>query len=95
MVEKEEKVAELRHQLRERLAEEAESRPRQIGRHKLVREKPLVLLSDELPDSLRHLQAVGNPARDRFRSFQKRNMIETHAVKRYVLLDGSSLSCGL
>ncbi|KAM6226039.1 ribosome biogenesis protein NOP53 [Porphyrio hochstetteri] len=50
--------------------------PRRLGR--LRYEDPCleVQLSDELPDCLRTLKPEGSVLRDRFKSLQKRNLIE-------------------
>ncbi|KAG8448832.1 hypothetical protein GDO86_015777 [Hymenochirus boettgeri] len=50
--------------------------PRRLGRLKYKDPEIEVLLSDELPESLRKLKPEGNIATDRFKSFQKRNIIE-------------------
>ncbi|NP_001090022.1 NOP53 ribosome biogenesis factor L homeolog [Xenopus laevis] len=50
--------------------------PRRLGRLKYKEPEIDVLLSDELPESLRKLKPEGNIAMDRFKSFQKRNIIE-------------------
>ncbi|KAE8585751.1 hypothetical protein XENTR_v10021441 [Xenopus tropicalis] len=50
--------------------------PRRLGRLKYKDPEIDVLLSDELPESLRKLKPEGNIATDRFKSFQKRNIIE-------------------
>ncbi|XP_038512435.1 ribosome biogenesis protein NOP53 isoform X3 [Canis lupus familiaris] len=58
----------------QRLAEA--DRPRRLGRLKYQAPDVDVQLSSELADSLRTLKPEGNILRDRFKSFQKRNMIE-------------------
>ncbi|XP_059007380.1 ribosome biogenesis protein NOP53 isoform X2 [Mustela lutreola] len=58
----------------QRLAEA--DRPRRLGRLKYQAPDIDVQLSSELSDSLRTLKPEGNILRDRFKSFQKRNMIE-------------------
>ncbi|XP_012980947.1 ribosome biogenesis protein NOP53 isoform X2 [Mesocricetus auratus] len=57
-----------------RLAEA--NKPRRLGRLKYQDPDIDVQLSSELSDSLRTLKPEGNILRDRFKSFQKRNMIE-------------------
>ncbi|XP_054444488.1 ribosome biogenesis protein NOP53 isoform X2 [Pteronotus mesoamericanus] len=57
-----------------RLAEA--DKPRRLGRLKYQAPDIDVQLSAELSDSLRTLKPEGNILRDRFKSFQKRNMIE-------------------
>ncbi|PNJ41143.1 NOP53 isoform 9, partial [Pongo abelii] len=56
---------------------EAEAdKPRRLGRLKYQAPDIDVQLSSELTDSLRTLKPEGNILRDRFKSFQRRNMIE-------------------
>ncbi|XP_008591366.1 PREDICTED: glioma tumor suppressor candidate region gene 2 protein-like, partial [Galeopterus variegatus] len=57
-----------------RLAEA--NKPRRLGRLKYQAPDIDVQLSSELSDSLRTLKPEGNILRDRFKSFQRRNMIE-------------------
>lgn len=72
------RLAELarRRELRraQRLAEA--HKPRRLGRLKYQTPDIDVQLSSELSDSLRTLKPEGNILRDRFKSFQRRNMIE-------------------
>ncbi|XP_036288533.1 ribosome biogenesis protein NOP53 isoform X2 [Pipistrellus kuhlii] len=58
----------------QRLAEA--DKPRRLGRLKYQAPDIDVQLSSELADSLRTLKPEGNILRDRFKSFQRRNMIE-------------------
>ena len=39
-----------------------------------------VKLSDEVPNTLRELKPEGNLIKDRFKSFQARNLVETRVV---------------
>ncbi|GAB5581854.1 ribosome biogenesis protein NOP53 isoform X1 [Prionailurus iriomotensis] len=68
-------LARRREQRRARRLAEAD-RPRRLGRLKYQDPDIDVQLSSELADSLRTLKPEGNILRDRFKSFQKRNMIE-------------------
>ncbi|XP_034842776.1 ribosome biogenesis protein NOP53 isoform X2 [Mirounga leonina] len=68
-------LARRREQRRARRLAEAD-RPRRLGRLKYQAPDIDVQLSSELSDSLRTLKPEGNILRDRFQSFQKRNMIE-------------------
>ncbi|XP_077703111.1 ribosome biogenesis protein NOP53 isoform X3 [Canis aureus] len=68
-------LARRREQRRVRRLAEAD-RPRRLGRLKYQAPDVDVQLSSELADSLRTLKPEGNILRDRFKSFQKRNMIE-------------------
>nr|XP_029536559.1 ribosome biogenesis protein NOP53-like [Oncorhynchus nerka] len=67
---------------RERVAQrkanqEAEkSMPRRLGRLKFQAQDLEIQLSDEIPGSLRTLKPEGSVPKDRFKSMQKRNMIE-------------------
>ncbi|GJP81719.1 hypothetical protein CLOP_g11856 [Closterium sp. NIES-67] len=49
-----------------------------LGRHKFKPEPMNVLTSDQVTGSLRQLKGSFTLVRDRFKSFQKRGMIETH-----------------
>ncbi|XP_029570684.1 ribosome biogenesis protein NOP53 [Salmo trutta] len=72
----------LEQQTRERVAQrkanqEAEkSMPRRLGRLKFQAQDLEVQLSNEIPGSLRTLKPEGSVLKDRFKSMQKRNMIE-------------------
>ncbi|KAK2505625.1 hypothetical protein MC885_005601 [Smutsia gigantea] len=68
-------LARRRERRRARRLAEAD-RPRRLGRLKYQAPDIDVQLSSELSDSLRTLKPEGNILRDRFKSFQKRNMIE-------------------
>ncbi|XP_007102813.3 ribosome biogenesis protein NOP53 isoform X2 [Physeter macrocephalus] len=72
------RLAELARQRERRQARRlAEAdRPRRLGRLKYQDPDIDVQLSSELCDSLRTLKPEGNILRDRFKSFQRRNMIE-------------------
>ncbi|KAL4664297.1 hypothetical protein H8957_013198 [Semnopithecus entellus] len=72
------RLAELARRRRQRQARrEAEAdKPRRLGRLKYQAPDMDVQLSSELTDSLRTLKPEGNILRDRFKSFQRRNMIE-------------------
>ncbi|XP_053577610.1 ribosome biogenesis protein NOP53 [Bombina bombina] len=50
--------------------------PRRLGRLKYQEPDTDVQLSEEIPGSLRRLKPEGSIAKDRFKSFQKRNLIE-------------------
>lgn len=70
-----------------KLEKEAEAPPR-LGKARFAPEPVAVLLSDELNCSLRSLKASSMLARDRFKSLQKRGLLEprsrvrTHVGKR-------------
>ncbi|XP_057281244.1 ribosome biogenesis protein NOP53 [Pezoporus wallicus] len=70
--------AELRRRRALRAAARAagRARPRRVGRLRYQEPALDVQLSHELPESLRVLKPEGSILRDRFKSFQKRNMIE-------------------
>uniref|UniRef100_A0A8C9AM46 Ribosome biogenesis protein NOP53 n=1 Tax=Prolemur simus TaxID=1328070 RepID=A0A8C9AM46_PROSS len=72
------RLAELALRRRRRQAQRvAEAdKPRRLGRLKYQAPDIDVQLSSELSDSLRTLKPEGNILRDRFKSFQRRNMIE-------------------
>ncbi|XP_076987426.1 ribosome biogenesis protein NOP53 [Tamandua tetradactyla] len=68
-------LARRREQRRAQRLTEAD-KPRRLGRLKYQAPDIDVQLSSELSDSLRTLKPEGNILRDRFKSFQRRNMIE-------------------
>uniref|UniRef100_G3SBE5 Ribosome biogenesis protein NOP53 n=1 Tax=Gorilla gorilla gorilla TaxID=9595 RepID=G3SBE5_GORGO len=72
------RLAELARRRRQRQAwRKAEAdKPRRLGRLKYQAPDIDVQLSSQLTDSLRTLKPEGNILRDRFKSFQRRNMIE-------------------
>lgn len=72
------RLAELARRRRQRQARrEAEAdKPRRLGRLKYQAPDIDLQLSSELTNSLRTLKPEGNILRDRFKSFQRRNMIE-------------------
>jgi len=53
-----------------------EGRAKRLGKHKFVEPRINVHLSEELSGSLRQLKPDGNLIKDRFKSFQRRNIIE-------------------
>ncbi|XP_053329903.1 ribosome biogenesis protein NOP53 [Spea bombifrons] len=65
-----------RKKLREAKRKAAAFKPKRLGRLKYQEEAVQVKLSDELPGTLRRLKPEGSIAKDRFKSFQKRNLIE-------------------
>merc|ERR1712142_1040305 len=70
-----EKSAELQAK-REELKLLEESKPKRLGKHKYTEGDTDVLLSEELVATLRELKPDGNLLKDRFRSLQRRNIIE-------------------
>ncbi|XP_040179206.1 ribosome biogenesis protein NOP53 [Rana temporaria] len=65
-----------RKKLREEKRKLQALQPRRLGRLKYQAPDIDVLLSEELTDSLRKLTPSGSLAKDRFKSFQRRNLIE-------------------
>ncbi|XP_072286733.1 ribosome biogenesis protein NOP53 [Pyxicephalus adspersus] len=65
-----------RKKLREEKRKLQALQPRRLGRLKYKESDIDVHLSEELTDSLRKLKPEGSLAKDRFKSFQKRNLIE-------------------
>lgn len=64
-------------QIQRKLKQEAQkSQPRRLGRLKFQAQDKEVQLSDELAGSLRRLKPEGSVLKDRFKSLQKRNLIE-------------------
>ncbi|KAM4695717.1 LOW QUALITY PROTEIN: ribosome biogenesis protein NOP53 [Rhinophrynus dorsalis] len=65
-----------RKKLRAQKREAEALQPRRLGRLKYQEPAIDLLLSDDLPESLRKLKPEGSVVSDRFKSFQKRNLIE-------------------
>ncbi|XP_075042999.1 ribosome biogenesis protein NOP53 [Mixophyes fleayi] len=65
-----------RKKLREEKRKAQALQPRRLGRLKYQEPAIDLLLSNELTDSLRKLKPEGSVTTDRFKSFQKRNLIE-------------------
>ncbi|XP_066196256.1 ribosome biogenesis protein NOP53 [Sylvia atricapilla] len=65
-----------RRRERQRERERREREPRRLGRVRYEDLGPEVQLSEELPESLRRLRPEGSVLRDRFKSLQRRNLIE-------------------
>ncbi|XP_068106768.1 ribosome biogenesis protein NOP53 [Hyperolius riggenbachi] len=65
-----------RKQLREEKRRLRAVQPHRLGRLRYQEPDVDVLLSEELTDSLRKLKPEGSLAKERFKSFQKRNLIE-------------------
>uniref|UniRef100_A0A8I5YU51 Ribosome biogenesis protein NOP53 n=1 Tax=Pongo abelii TaxID=9601 RepID=A0A8I5YU51_PONAB len=79
------RLAELARRRRQQQARrEAEAdKPRRLGRLKYQAPDIDVQLSSELTDSLRTLKPEGNILRERFKSFQRRNMIESRERAKF------------
>jgi len=58
-------------------------KPKRLGKEKYEEKEIEVMLSEELPNSLRELTPKIDLLEDRFLSLQKRNMIETRSAKNY------------
>ncbi|NWQ72618.1 NOP53 protein, partial [Neopipo cinnamomea] len=65
-----------RRLLRELSRERRRWRPRRLGKTRYEDAGPEVQLREELPECLRSLRPEGNVLRDRFKSLQRRNLIE-------------------
>lgn len=65
-----------RQKIRKANQEAQKSQPRRLGKLKFQPEDLNVQLSDELAGSLRQLKPEGSVLKDRFKSLQKRNLIE-------------------
>ncbi|XP_032939803.1 ribosome biogenesis protein NOP53 [Catharus ustulatus] len=72
-----------RRLLRERRRKILETAPKRLGRQRYEDPGPEVQLSEELPESLRGLRPEGSVLRDRFKSLQRRNLIEPRARARF------------
>jgi len=85
-IEDNEMVKEARRSARQEVEEERDAiRIRRIGPAHYQHKEPEVLLTDELPGSLRALKPTSSVLQDRFDSLQRRNMVETrhkHRAKR-------------
>ncbi|XP_077049139.1 ribosome biogenesis protein NOP53 isoform X3 [Agelaius phoeniceus] len=65
-----------RRLLREQRRKLRETAPKRLGRLRYEEPELEVQLSEEIPESLRSLRPQGNLLRDRFRSLQRRNVLE-------------------
>ncbi|XP_039235095.1 ribosome biogenesis protein NOP53, partial [Pipra filicauda] len=65
-----------RRRLRELTRSRKEREPRRLGRKRYEDAGPEVQLSEEIPENLRSLRPEGHLLRDRFKSLQRRNLIE-------------------
>ncbi|XP_071793982.1 ribosome biogenesis protein NOP53-like isoform X1 [Asterias amurensis] len=81
-MEKEKADAAIEREKRLQREKEREKIPKSLGHHKLEEEPMVIKLSDELVGSLRQLKPEGNLLRDRYKSLQKRNIIESRVWKR-------------
>lgn len=62
------------------LADKAMHEPPRLGRHRFQGERPQVLASDDVTGSLRALRTVPAVAKDRFKSLQKRGVIQVRVT---------------
>ncbi|XP_030826247.1 ribosome biogenesis protein NOP53 [Camarhynchus parvulus] len=60
-----------------------ETAPKRLGRLRYEEPEPEVQLSEEIAESLRSLRPQGNLLRDRFRSLQRRNVLEPRLRARF------------
>jgi len=65
---------------KERIKKEYENKPKKLGKYNFEDLPEDVLLVSEIPSTLRTLKVQGNIYTDRFRSLQKRNIIETRKL---------------
>jgi len=63
--------------------EKAQFTTKRLGPEKFQKPEVEVLLTEQLPSKLRHVKSHFDPVKDRFKTFQKRNLIETRTLKRY------------
>uniref|UniRef100_A0A3B4BDZ1 Ribosome biogenesis protein NOP53 n=1 Tax=Periophthalmus magnuspinnatus TaxID=409849 RepID=A0A3B4BDZ1_9GOBI len=75
-IKKEDQKTKERQTKRKAKQEAQKAQPRRLGRLKFQPQDMEVQLSDELADSLRRLKPEGSVLKDRFKSLQKRNLIE-------------------
>lgn len=76
-IKSEEAACSQRRERRSALLAERQRRPKRLSKHKFGEGDTVVQLSEEISGSLRGLQVEGSLAEDRFRSLQRRNIIET------------------
>ncbi|XP_066426776.1 ribosome biogenesis protein NOP53 [Molothrus aeneus] len=72
-----------RRLLREQRRRLRETAPKRLGRLRYEEPELEVQLSEEIPESLRSLRPQGNLLRDRFRSLQRRNVLEPRLRARF------------
>jgi len=68
---------------KERIKEEYKSKPKKLGKYNFEDVPEDVLLTSEIPSTLRALKAQGNIYTDRFQSLQKRNIIEPRKLVKF------------
>jgi len=73
-----EDVLQERRDLKEIVKKDKENIPKKLGKYRFEDPPTAVLLSEELPKNLRSIPVVIDPFKERFQSFQKRNIIEVH-----------------
>ncbi|EFA86702.1 hypothetical protein PPL_00505 [Heterostelium album PN500] len=82
VIEKHEEHVNKRLENRKKLHDDRNTKTKKIGRYNVTLETEPVLLTDELPKSLKNLSNVHfNPLEDRFRSLQKRSIVEGYGPK--------------
>jgi len=79
---KEEKDAEKKEEKKAEKAIEKLKHPAQLSKYKYDPEEIPIKLSDELSGNLRNLKPEGSLLEDRFKSMQRRNMIETRVKQK-------------
>jgi len=77
------KETEERQKLLNEIKEHRETVPKKLGKEKFLEDDIEVLLTDELPEALRKLDPTTDLLRDRFKSLQRRNIIEVRSQKPY------------
>uniref|UniRef100_A0AAQ6IFV6 Ribosome biogenesis protein NOP53 n=1 Tax=Anabas testudineus TaxID=64144 RepID=A0AAQ6IFV6_ANATE len=75
-IKQDEEKTETKQKLRKAKQEAQKAQPRRLGKLKFQPQDMEVQLSDELAGSLRQLKPEGSVLKDRFKSLQKRNLIE-------------------
>uniref|UniRef100_A0A6B2L5U0 Ribosome biogenesis protein NOP53 n=1 Tax=Arcella intermedia TaxID=1963864 RepID=A0A6B2L5U0_9EUKA len=81
-LEEEGEVEKAKKLLKEKRKLEKMFEPRKLGSEKFEKPDVEVLLPEQLPKTLRHIRCISSdPLRDRFVSFQKRNIIESRSKK--------------
>lgn len=68
---------------KERIKEEYKSKPKKLGKYNFEDVPEDVLLTSEIPSTLRTLKTQGNIYTDRFQSLQKRNIIEPRKLVKF------------
>lgn len=85
-IEEKEIIIEQQRKIKEILKQAEQYKIKKLGKLRYREELPEILTEDELPHSLRNLRANTSLLEDRFKSLQKRNLLEVRKKTRYIII---------